>query len=439
MIMQKGGCVKITICTYDRANAPSSGPNAWLGRLLRFLRSKKVEAHILVIYSGNIGACPIIETLRELKIGFSTLAYQEAPYVDMQMKWILRQIRDYQPDVFVPNLVTPAYYAGRWCREAGIPTIGVLHSNDQFYMKVLDRFVRERSKFSLSAIVCVSKYLTEMTRKVNRAETIVRRISCGSPVPERCAEPPGDEMRLIYAGRLFEEQKRILSVTNAMCNCSRKISGITASIYGHGPEIENVAKIIDQRACNDRVKIYDPVSPSEIQNILLKHHVFLLLSDYEGLPVALLEAMACGLVPVCLSERSGVDEVIKHGHNGLLVKDRDKSVCAAVARLKTEKGFWENLSKAARKTVVKSYATEIENNKWLDLINKMASQSTIKEKIRVPLFIHLPTIPLPQGDFRRPAVIKRLKKRVSDAWMMTRLAVRPRARLREFIQNRKLL
>jgi hypothetical protein len=50
------------------------------------------------------------------------------PFTDTcsNIRWYLQNIADSPPDVFVPNLVTPAYFAGRWARAAGIPTVGVL-------------------------------------------------------------------------------------------------------------------------------------------------------------------------------------------------------------------------------------------------------------------------------------------------------------------------
>ena len=53
----------------------------------------------------------------------------------------------------------------------------------------------------------------------------------------------------------------------------------------------------------------------------------------NGLPIALIEAMACGVVPICLQTRSGF---VEHGVTGLLVRDRGKDFIAAVQRLRQE-------------------------------------------------------------------------------------------------------
>jgi glycogen synthase len=55
--------------------------------------------------------------------------------------------------------------------------------------------------------------------------------------------------------------------------------------------------------------------------------VFLLLSDYEGLPVALLEAMGHGVVPVVTRIASGNSEIIRDGTNGFFVNAGDFEDC----------------------------------------------------------------------------------------------------------------
>ncbi|WP_371821102.1 glycosyltransferase [Chloracidobacterium sp. D] len=46
--------------------------------------------------------------------------------------------------------------------------------------------------------------------------------------------------------------------------------------------------------------------------------MFVLLSDYEGLPIALMEAMATGLVPICTAMRSGIGQLVVDGVTGCM-------------------------------------------------------------------------------------------------------------------------
>jgi glycosyltransferase involved in cell wall biosynthesis len=55
---------------------------------------------------------------------------------------------------------------------------------------------------------------------------------------------------------------------------------------------------------------------------LIEHNILILLSDYEGTPGAVMDGMACGLVPVCTDISGGVQELVIPDQTGLLVRDR---------------------------------------------------------------------------------------------------------------------
>lgn len=120
---------------------------------------------------------------------------------------------------------------------------------------------------------------------------------------------------------------------------------------------------------------YDEILPE-----LVKHHVFILLSDYEGISISLMEAMACGLVPICTRTKSGATEIIKHNENGLLVNNREEDFFNAVYRLQNEKGLWERLSKSARKTIENGYTIDICTDRWADFLHSLNNNSGEKNK-----------------------------------------------------------
>jgi glycosyltransferase involved in cell wall biosynthesis len=76
--------------------------------------------------------------------------------------------------------------------------------------------------------------------------------------------------------------------------------------------------------------------------------LFVLPSYREGLPVALIEAMATGL-PVVATDIRGCREVVRHGVSGLLVPPRDANALhEAVARIVADAGLAKNLGRSAR-------------------------------------------------------------------------------------------
>jgi len=83
--------------------------------------------------------------------------------------------------------------------------------------------------------------------------------------------------------------------------------------------------------------------------------VFVLPSQYEGTPKALLEAMACGLAVVGTNV-PGIRELIQDGVNGLLCEPDVKAISEAIARLLNDAELRARLGRAARRFVEERYA-----------------------------------------------------------------------------------
>jgi glycosyltransferase involved in cell wall biosynthesis len=83
---------------------------------------------------------------------------------------------------------------------------------------------------------------------------------------------------------------------------------------------------------------------------------FALTSRHEGLPIAILEAMACGL-PVVATSVGGIGEVITHEHNGLLVpSDEADTFAHRLSDLIENSGLRTLLGERAREKVVKEFS-----------------------------------------------------------------------------------
>jgi glycosyltransferase involved in cell wall biosynthesis len=89
---------------------------------------------------------------------------------------------------------------------------------------------------------------------------------------------------------------------------------------------------------------------SDIPDLLTACDIFALASDYEGLPVAVIEAMAAGL-PVVATAVGGVPELVEHEVNGLLVPARDgQALCGALSRLAADSGLRKAFGARARES-----------------------------------------------------------------------------------------
>lgn len=113
-----------------------------------------------------------------------------------------------------------------------------------------------------------------------------------------------------------------------------------------------------EMGCADAVKFLGAIDEGDVRRHLLETHIFVLPSLREALPVALLEAMSCG-VPSISTEVGGVASVIADGENGILVPAADPAALAsAIARLAYNPELAHRIGIAARETIVSRFGSE---------------------------------------------------------------------------------
>jgi colanic acid/amylovoran biosynthesis glycosyltransferase len=401
---------KIIFCAYDSVEN-NSGPSTWLANLLPNLAEQHISIKVLLHYWDAPG--PLYKALIANNIPVE--AAHCTGFTEDRIQWILQEVADFSPDIFVPNLVTPALLASQYVRKWNIPTIGVLHSDDRFYNAVLDRFVFGRARDSLSAIVCVSKFIEQNVLQRGSRHTLVRRIPYGIKAPsQKQNRIDSATFRIAYVGRLATEQKRIGDVVRAMCLVTKEIPNTEAVVFGDGPDRQIAEDVVRSLASNGKVLFAGRIENTEIPRILQDFDAVLLLSDYEGLPIALLEAMGCGVVPIVTRMQSGIPELIQHRVNGLVVTDREKSVVQAVADLCREPALKQKLSDAARNTIVQNFTHEYCCNLWTQLLRELSLSATSPPNIIVPKTYNLPPVhpDLSNEDPRKPKASKFARARI---------------------------
>lgn len=415
--------LKVTFCTYDKPGCVG-GPFSWLQRLLPTLLEHGIEARCLIfLHHGDTG--PTLEALRAKGIACDSILCHER--TEDRVRWVLERLQENPPNVFVPNLPVAAYFAGAWVRTAGIPTLGILHSDDPFYRALQDEFVSGAKKFQLSGLACVSRELETQVISRRPQTSRVWRIPYGVTVPSGRVERAAGALRLFYVGRLAEEQKRISDLTRALCRATREVPGTTATLYGDGPDKKAVEIIVATEGTGLPVRLGGLVPSECIQKKLMECDVLVLLSDYEGLPIALMEAMACGCVPVCLRMRSGIPELVEDGVSGLLVDDRGDSFVAAIRRLCDEPGLWQRLSLGAKARIQEEFSDTVCNGKWVAMLHELGDGAVQTRPIVVPRRLGLPAwnpaletadnrrspVPLPMRLWRRSRIFAgRVKRRM---------------------------
>lgn len=116
------------------------------------------------------------------------------------------------------------------------------------------------------------------------------------------------------------------------------------TFIGDGPDYEEfdngMNDIISKHKIKpDKVRVLGRQPIERVYEELNKAHVFALCSDFEGLPLSLLEALSCYCVPVVTEIESGITEVLEHGKNAMIspIGDADAFVESLIALHKDQK------------------------------------------------------------------------------------------------------
>lgn len=425
--------MKVLFCAYDIPGLIASGPNAWLQRLIPDLRETyNFEVSVLFIHKDSSEDCPSITFFKKNNLPIHLISRSEIPYIEDQVKLILKLIEQKDYKILVANLVIPAFYASKYLKPFGIPVVGVLHSRDSFYESVVEKFINGSSKNQVGHFVAVSKYIESRARNKGIKEVSVSTIPCGTPTnTSQKSKNLSNSLKVVYAGRLVNEAKQIIKLTSAFIEASKQDSRFKFIIYGSGEERDSVIEILKNSNTN-KVVYGGAVAPAEIINKLNENHVFTLMSDYEGMPIALMEAMASGLVPVCLNEESGINEIIENGVNGLIVKNRGRDYQEKLSFLINNPDDYKRMSSAAIATIHEKYSSEVTHKQWADLLINILPLET--RPIKIPKKIRLDDTPLFYGDKRRPSYMSTFKKEWSSKFLELRMFLRPRARIRSMFK-----
>lgn len=184
----------------------------------------------------------------------------------------------------------------------------------------------------------------------------------------------GREPVLIGAGRLVT-QKRFDILIKAFGSAVKEMDA-RLIILGEGPEREALQKLVCDRGLEDKVSLAG--FQGNPWQFFSRADVFVLSSDYEGLPMVILEAMACGVPVVSTDCRSGPREILQDGRCGLLVPAGDEVALSKGIEQLLKNGALREKFSLAGKERVREFAVSAIAAQYMNLIHEVASARVMK-------------------------------------------------------------
>jgi len=200
----------------------------------------------------------------------------------------------------------------------------------------------------------------------------VQNKSCVIYNPVNLGENAGDalkvckETKIVTAGRLMPQKNQKMLI-EAFSEVLQKHPEYKLILYGEGPSREELESLI--KRLNIEENVFMPGSTTTLHDEIKNAEIFVLSSDYEGMPNALIEAMCLG-VPVISTKVSGATDLIENRENGLLVEvGKCEELKKAMLEFIENKKFAEKCAEKAIKLNEKLEVTRI-TKQWIDVIGK---------------------------------------------------------------------
>jgi glycosyltransferase involved in cell wall biosynthesis len=179
----------------------------------------------------------------------------------------------------------------------------------------------------------------------------------------------GEIPQLLFTGRVVYQKGLDLLVV-----ALSKLTDIPweLSIIGDGSYKDQLQQRIEALGLTHRIRFHGWCSKEELLPILAQSHIFVNPSRHEGMPNAVLEAMACGL-PVIATRIAGNEDLVKNGENGFLVANENViELRNALRTLLTKKHLRQKMGKCSRSIVESNFSWSHSGENYLALIQNIA-------------------------------------------------------------------
>lgn len=336
-------------------------------------RFAKLGNDVLICTINDYGCCyDLNEKVKCLSLKCDTFLKQSAlKRTKLRHVRIKNAVCEYQPDIVISFMSETNIDVCLALKKVKVPLI-VSERNDPKIdpASKLKRLLRKFAYKRADGFV----FQTEDAR--NYFNKNIQEKSCVilNPLTETiCEAYQGErESKIVAVGRL-NAQKNYPLLINAFESFIKTYPEYSLEIFGTGNIEDKLNNIIEQKGLGDKVILKGYLS--NVHDAIKNAEFYVMSSDFEGMPNALMEAMALGLP--CISTDcpcGGPKMMIKSGENGILVPVKDEEALLNAMLLFAEnKAYAQKLGENAVK-IREMVDVNIITQNWLDYITKVLTR-----------------------------------------------------------------
>lgn len=233
-----------------------------------------------------------------------------------------------------------------------------IHGPDEFFDQ--NEMALAQKIHAASFVICISDFCRSQVMRLTPPESWnkfkIVRLGISPALAEQTPlnAESGSPFRILCTGRLVGAKGQAVLLL-AMAELVQRQSNIQLVFIGDGPDRRNLETLVDERGLRPFVTFAGSQNHDRVLEMLRTADLFVLPSFAEGVPVALMEAMAVG-VPCISTFVGGIPELIRHERDGLLVPAGSNSeLTLAIERLLVDPSERIRFRESARNRVLAHY------------------------------------------------------------------------------------
>lgn len=283
--------------------------------------------------------------------------------------YITKILNEIKPDIIFEMLYYPIFFIMPYkCKNKNTIIIGSERNNPNAKgMPIKKKFLAKFVPLICDAYIFQTNTVKKMFNRKIQKKSIVIPNSVSNPYINDVHIKLEKEKIISNMGRLHY-QKGQDTLIKAFKIVNEKYPEYKLIIYGEGEDRRKLEMLICDLELDSKV-ILAGKDLHAIEKIA-RTEIFVFSSRYEGMPNALLEAMACGLPCISTNCVAGPSEIIKNNQNGILVDvDNERQIAERIIYLIENKEFAQKIGNEARK-VLEDYSIDNIFNKYYNFFRE---------------------------------------------------------------------
>jgi glycosyltransferase involved in cell wall biosynthesis len=336
-------------------------------------------------------------------------------------------VRGLAPAILIPNYVWDLHLANA---DPGISCLGMCHchSADEYYLP-LTWYESTISQFIAVSEQCGRELSERLPFRTGDITTLPYGVHVPSELNRSYETSP---LRMIYAGRLVQPQKRVGDFVPLVAQLLQAQVPFTFDIVGDGMEFDWLKHALQEWFPTAQVRFHGRLPQSAVDTMWSSQDVFIQTSDFEGTSVSMIEAMAQGVVPIVTAGSSGVANIIEHGKNGFVLPVGDSTTMVqTIAHLAANPALLASVGTAAYQSA-QAFAMGPYCERFIGVLDKVVGADRTMDKMKSdggfgghhPLYLQHQLIRMQQEE------LADLRARQTTIGRMGRLVHRLRKRFR---------